>query len=134
MTALPPLLVVDAANVIGSVPDGWWRDRKGAAQRLRDALVPVASGQGSSKLPAALRGVEVEVVLVTEGAARGIASIEHVRVVEATGSGDDAIVDLVRDEGSGRTCLVATADRGLSSRVRALGAEVIGPRPLHPRG
>lgn len=38
-----PLLVVDAANVIGSVPDGWWRDRAGAAERLRDALVPVLS-------------------------------------------------------------------------------------------
>nr|MDT0666641.1 hypothetical protein [Micromonospora sp. DSM 115978] len=26
--------MVDAANVIGSRPDGWWRDRAGAAVRL----------------------------------------------------------------------------------------------------
>ncbi|MEV1288966.1 hypothetical protein [Micromonospora sp. NPDC049679] len=37
-----PLLVVDAANVVGSRPDGWWRDRAGATVRLRDALRPVA--------------------------------------------------------------------------------------------
>ena len=46
-----PLLIVDAANVVGSVPDGWWRDRAGAARRLRDALRPVA-GDG---LPCYLR-------------------------------------------------------------------------------
>jgi len=33
------ILVVDAANVIGSVPDGWWADRPGAARRLHDGLV-----------------------------------------------------------------------------------------------
>ena len=32
------LLVIDAANVVGSVPDGWWRDRRGATERLRDRL------------------------------------------------------------------------------------------------
>ena len=36
-----PLVVVDGANVVGSVPDGWWRDRAGAARRLRDALSTV---------------------------------------------------------------------------------------------
>ena len=30
--------LVDASNVIGSRPDGWWRDRQGAARRLIDAL------------------------------------------------------------------------------------------------
>jgi hypothetical protein len=32
------LVVIDAANVVGSVPDGWWRDPAGATERLRDAL------------------------------------------------------------------------------------------------
>ena len=40
---MEPLIVVDGANVVGSVPDGWWRDRRGAAERLRDALVPLAA-------------------------------------------------------------------------------------------
>jgi hypothetical protein len=119
------LLVVDAANVIGSRPDGWWRDRAGAAQRLRDALVPLAVA-GLSDLPGPL-----EVVLVVEGKARGVTSVDGVRVVAAPGSGDDAIVDLVAAAPLGRT-VVVTADRGLRGRVQALGAEVRGPRALSP--
>ncbi len=116
-----PLLVVDAANVVGSVPDGWWRDRAGATARLRDRLadLPVA---GLADLPG-----PVEVVLVVEGRARDIAATDGVRVVRAPGSGDDTIVALVRDEGTGRRCVVVTADRGLRARVTALGAEVRGP-------
>ncbi|MFC5911734.1 NTP pyrophosphohydrolase, partial [Streptacidiphilus monticola] len=51
-----PLLVVDAANVVGSVPDGWWRDRHGAAERLRDALGPVAAhGLAAADAPEQVR-------------------------------------------------------------------------------
>jgi hypothetical protein len=120
------LLVVDAANVMGSRPDGWWRDRAGAAARLRDALAPVADA-GLPDLPP-----PVEVVLVVEGAARDVPGTDHVRVVSASGSGDDQIVDLVRDEATGRRCVVVTADRELRARVSALGAEVRGPRWLRP--
>ena len=121
---MEPLLVIDAANVVGSVPDGWWRDREGAATRLRDALAPVAE-HGLPGVPA-----PVEVVLVVEGAARGISSIPGVRVVAASGSGDDAIVHEVRTDGGGRTCVVVTADRDLRERVVALGATVLGPRTV----
>jgi hypothetical protein len=49
--ALAPLtVIVDSANVVGSRPDGWWRDRAGAALRLRDELEPLA-GNGISMLP-----------------------------------------------------------------------------------
>ncbi|MCK7626442.1 NTP pyrophosphohydrolase [Streptomyces sp. RS10V-4] len=119
------LVIVDAANVVGSVPDGWWRDRRGAAERLRDGLVRYA-GAG---LPG-LAGPPLELVLVVEGAARGVASVEDVRVVAADGSGDDRIVALVAEEGAGRDCLVVTADRGLRERVQALGARVTGPRTV----
>ncbi|MGW4460632.1 hypothetical protein [Micromonospora sp. NPDC004704] len=121
-----PLLVVDAANVMGSRPDGWWRDRAGAAGRLRDALVPVAEA-GLPDLPG-----PVEVVLVVEGAARDIPGADPVRVVSAAGSGDDRIVEVVRSEAPGRHCVVVTADRELRARVQALGAEVRGPRWLRP--
>ncbi|MEU4221396.1 hypothetical protein [Actinoplanes sp. NPDC026623] len=116
-----PLLVVDAANVVGSNPDGWWRDRAGANARLRDALLPV-NAAGLPDLPG-----PVEVVLVVEGRARDIPAVDGVRLERATGSGDDAIVDLVAREGRGRRLVVVTADRGLRDRVTALGAEVRGP-------
>jgi hypothetical protein len=116
------LLVVDGANVVGSVPDGWWRDRPGAAARLRDRLAAVADWPD---VPA-----PVEVVLVVEGRARDIPPVEGVRVHRARGSGDDAIVDLVAAEGPGRQRVVVTADRELRSRVTGLGAEVRGPRWL----
>ncbi|RKT51686.1 NTP pyrophosphohydrolase [Saccharothrix australiensis] len=120
-----PLLVVDAANVIGSVPDGWWRDREGAAIRLRNSLVEV----GAQGLPGFAEG-PVEVVLVVEGKARHVQSVPGVRVVSATASGDDAIVAVVRAEGLDRNCAVITADRELRRRVTALGATVLGPRTV----
>ncbi|KOT63935.1 MULTISPECIES: NYN domain-containing protein [Streptomyces] len=121
------LVVVDAANVIGSVPDGWWRDRRAAAERLRDALAE----QAADGLPGlAPDGPPVRLVLVVEGAARGVASLPGVEVVEAPGSGDDRIVELVRDADRGPDTVVVTADRGLRARVTALGARVAGPRAV----
>ncbi|WP_327698253.1 NTP pyrophosphohydrolase [Streptomyces sp. NBC_00459] len=119
----PLLVIVDAANVVGSVPDGWWRDRRGAAERLRDRLVAYAE----SGLPG--RAGPVEIVLVVEGAARGIDSVPGVRVVPAPGSGDDRMVELVAEAGD-RERLVVTADRELRRRVAELGAEVAGPRTV----
>jgi len=116
-----PLLVVDAANVVGSKPDGWWRDRAGAAARLRDALVPI-NADGLPDLPG-----PVEVVLVVEGQARHTTAVPGVRVQGASGSGDDEIVAVVAREGGGRPVVVVTADRGLRERVTALGAQVRGP-------
>ncbi|MFC0527850.1 hypothetical protein [Phytohabitans kaempferiae] len=117
------LVVVDGANVVGSRPDGWWRDRAGAAARLRDALVPLAA-EGLPDLPPPL-----EVVLVLEGRARDVEGVDGVRVVAAPGSGDDTIVDVVAAARPRRT-VVVTADRGLRERVRGLGAEVVGPRAV----
>ncbi|MER6180445.1 MULTISPECIES: NTP pyrophosphohydrolase [unclassified Streptomyces] len=123
MNAEAPLLViVDAANVVGSVPDGWWRDRRGAAERLRDRLA--ADGVPGHEGP-------VELVLVVEGAARGVESVPGVRVDAAPGSGDDRMVELVA-EAAGRRVLVVTADRELRRRVMELGAEVAGPRTVRP--
>ncbi|MFF5496992.1 NTP pyrophosphohydrolase [Streptomyces aquilus] len=119
-TDAPLLVIVDAANVVGSVPDGWWRDRRGAAERLRDRLA--AEGVPGRDGP-------VEIVLVVEGAARGVESVAGVRVESAPGSGDDRMVELVAEAG-GRRVLVVTADRELRRRVGELGAEVAGPRSV----
>jgi hypothetical protein len=121
----PPLVIIDAANVVGSVPDGWWRDRAGATERLRDSLATLASDglPGAPEPP-------LEVVLVVEGRAGKVTGTDQVRVVAAPGSGDDAIVDLVRTEGADRPTVVITADRELRNRVSALGATVLGPRTV----
>ncbi len=130
-----PLVVVDGANVVGSVPDGWWRDRRGAATRLRDTLAGLADrGVSDAGVPEWAQRPPLEVVLVVEGAARGVASIDDVRVVDARGSGDDEIVEVVRRDGAGRRCLVVTADRGLRARVQDAGAETCGPQVLGYRG
>jgi hypothetical protein len=114
------LLVVDAANVVGSVPDGWWRDRAGAAIRLRDRLVPITTA-GLADLPGPL-----DVLLVVEGKAKDTPPIPGVRVERAPASGDDAIVAVVAANRD-RRVVVVTADRELRRRVTDLGAEVRGP-------
>jgi ADP-ribose pyrophosphatase YjhB (NUDIX family) len=130
------VLVVDAANVVGSRPDGWWRDRRGAAERLRDKLA--ALGRDG------VRGADFEVpgdtwswwprtVLVVEGQARGVVSADDVDVVQAETDGDSAIVRVVQETRASRPedhIVVVTADRELRSRVRAEGAAVLGPGVL----
>jgi hypothetical protein len=39
-------LMVDGMNVIGSRPDGWWRDRDGAVRRLLARLQELAASTG----------------------------------------------------------------------------------------
>ncbi|GAB3118649.1 hypothetical protein GCM10027160_31160 [Streptomyces calidiresistens] len=135
------LVIVDGANVVGSVPDGWWRDRHGAAERLRDALAERAAagsvlspGPGGRTAEPGAPGEAEEVVLVVEGAARRVEAVPGVRVEATDGSGDDLIVALVAGEAAGtaRPCTVVTADRALRDRVRALGADTTGPRTVRP--
>ena len=119
------VLLVDAANVVGARPDGWWRDRAGAATRL---LVRVATLPGRS-LPGPDGGVLVcdEVVAVVEGQARDVAAPGGVRVERATGSGDDTLAArAARLAADGTPLLVVTADRGLRARLPS-GTPVAGP-------
>ena len=137
--AASPVIVVDAANTVGSRPDGWWRDRAGAAERLRDELaqglaagLPDAVLAGWQQRPAddAVRRFPT-LIMVVEGAARDVTGRDAVRVVSAPASGDDTIVAVVTRQAAGpRTVIVVTADRELRRRVEAVGATVIGPRVL----
>jgi 8-oxo-dGTP diphosphatase len=130
----PLTVIVDGANVMGSRPDGWWRDRAGAALRLRDQLEGVArDGLPGDEQPAGLRMTWLpDIVLVVEGVARQAASAANaaseggrVRLVAAPGSGDDAIAELAAQT-SGRR-IVVTADRELRRRCQDAGASVAGP-------
>ncbi len=182
-------IVVDVANVMGSRPDGWWRDRAGAAARLHAEIVRLAASgraippdtgppaeavppgeavpQGEAGPPAEAvpqgeavtppETVTPGFVLVLEGAAKaapipaapipaapapaapapaapapaaepgGADPVQpgEVRVVRARGSGDDAIVAVVRELPGRR--VVVTADRELRDRSVAAGATVLRP-------
>jgi 8-oxo-dGTP diphosphatase len=174
----PVTIVVDVANVMGSRPDGWWRDRAGAAVRLHAELVGLAaSGRGvppgetdppdfvmvlegaakaaagrlSAASPAGSPPGKATPGAATTGAATpgaattgaatpgaatpgaatpgaatpGAARPGEVRVVLAPGSGDDAIVAVVRELPGRR--VVVTADRELRERCVAAGATILGP-------
>ncbi|UNX55678.1 NUDIX domain-containing protein [Georgenia sp. TF02-10] len=124
------VLVVDAANVVGSRPDGWWKDRAGATARLRDHLAGLATaGLAAEDLGLPGRRWYPEIVLVTEGAARTVQPAGGVQVRAADGAGDDAIVRAARAAAQdGTVVAVATADRELQGRVRAVGAHPVPPR------
>lgn len=134
-----PVIVVDAANVVGSVPDGWWRDRAGAAARLRDRLQRLAEhGLPADELDLPATHWFPEFVLVVEGKARAIGpasdrtqSTSTVRVIAARGEGDDAIVAEARAMiDRGNTVTVVTSDRELRERVEAAKASARGARWL----
>jgi 8-oxo-dGTP diphosphatase len=171
-------IVVDVANVMGSRPDGWWRDRVGAAIRLHAELVRLAASgravppgetdppdfvmvlEGAAKAAAARLSAASPANIAPEEAQptarplgeappaasppgeappaasppgeappaasppRGVRPGE-VRVVLAPGSGDDAIVTVVRELPGHR--VVVTADRELRERCVAAGATTLGP-------
>lgn len=112
------VLVVDGANVVGSRPDGWWRDRPGAAARLHGRLAVADTSYD-------------EIVLVLEGQAKaGVPRGRdgHLRTVHATRDGDASII---KEAGAGaekgHDVVVITADRALAQRVESLGCRTMSP-------
>ena len=112
------VLVVDGANVVGARPDGWWKDRAGAARRLHEQLLV-------ADVPQDL------VVLVLEGAAKGgvrAGRDAHVRTVHAPKDGDSTILAEARAATErGDRVTVVTADRALDARLAGVGASTVGP-------
>ena len=119
------MLVVDGMNVIGSRPDGWWRDRDGAVRRLL------------ARLQALVRTSGEPVLLVLDGRPPAdVPAGEHdgVEVRYATRRGrnaaDDRIVELVGARDDAHDLIVVTSDRELRRRVEDLGATVVGAGSL----
>jgi len=105
-------------NVIGSRPDGWWRDREGAIRRLVDELAKFAA--------------EREVTVVLDGREFELEPPDGVEVLFASRRGrnaaDDDIAELVRKDRAPSELKVVTSDAELSRRVGELGADVVGAR------
>jgi predicted RNA-binding protein with PIN domain len=116
------LWLVDGMNMIGSRPDGWWRDRPGARRRLVAELAPLA-----------VRGDRVEVVFDGReaGGEADAAAETGVRVVFAgggPGAADDVITATAHGPDGAPDTTVVTSDRGLVARLGDTPAVVMGVR------
>ena len=102
-------------NVIGSRPDGWWKDRGGAMATLVERLDQWASVQGDGvtvvfERPTTITSSTIEIAHAPRAAAN---------------SADDEIVRLVQADAHAHDIRVVTSDRTLADRVRRLGASVV---------
>jgi len=112
--------LVDAMNVIGSRPNGWWRDRRAAVRRLlsetrrlvavtREPVTLVVDGRPPPHLP--------------DGEEDGVRVVYAVRA--GANAADDRIVELVACDPAPAGVTVVTSDRALQARARGLGAQVV---------
>jgi predicted RNA-binding protein with PIN domain len=109
--------IVDGMNLIGSKPDGWWRDRAGAQRRLVSDLAQIVRLDGD------------EVAVVFDGKARPPAVVTGVSVTYAPGgpnAADRAIAAMVRALSDPVATTVVTSDGDLVREVRSAGAGVLG--------
>jgi predicted RNA-binding protein with PIN domain len=108
--------LVDGMNVIGTRPDGWWRDRDEAMRRLVDALERWAAAEGA------------DVTVVFERQARPPLRSTVIEVAHAPkpkrDAGDDEIVRRLLAEPRPQDARVVTSDRWLADRARDIGAAV----------
>jgi predicted RNA-binding protein with PIN domain len=116
-----PLVVVDGNNVMGSRPDGWWKDRAGAARRLVEQLGAWAASGGRDVL-VIFDGPEPEQLTVPDGV-----EVRFARRGGRDAADDDIAAFVAGHDGPVR---VVTSDRELVRRVREHGAEVVGAREL----
>lgn len=135
LLAVRPTIIVDVANVVGSVPDGWWRDRAGAADRLLAQVAALAErGMDAAGLDLPEDTWFPRIVAVVEGQARDVAAPVGIDVHRAPAAGDDAIVEAATAAvAAGERVSVVTSDRELRARVEAAGARAVSTSWLRDR-
>jgi predicted RNA-binding protein with PIN domain len=112
-------LIVDGMNVIGSRPDGWWRDRRGAMRALVESLAAYVAETGD----------DVTVVFdarpfdLVETLPAGL-RVEFAPA-PARDAADDEIVRLLERDAEPQTVRVVTSDAELAARAAARGAGVL---------
>ncbi len=108
--------VVDGMNVIGTRPDGWWRDRDAAMAKLVDQLERFSAASGD------------DVTVVFERAPRPPLRSTVIQIAHAPKPRADAadyeILKLVRAHPSPATLHVVTSDNWLADAARDAGAVV----------
>ena len=109
--------IVDAMNVIGTRPDGWWKDLDGAMGRLATELEGFATAE------------RADVTVVFDKEPLDLPPVEHITVATASkrgrNAGDHEIVALVSGDEDPASIQVVTSDRELRDRVTSLGATVV---------
>jgi predicted RNA-binding protein with PIN domain len=108
--------IVDGMNVIGSRPDGWWKDRGRAMVALVESLDRWASTQDG------------DVTVVFERPPRTAIGSSEIEVAyapkAAANSADDEIVRMIHADARPHDIRVVTSDKDLINRVASLGASV----------
>ena len=109
--------IVDAMNVIGSRPDGWWNDPDKAMRDFARVLDDHADRTGKN------------ITVVFDKDPSRLPKTSHVEVVIARRRGRNAadyeIERLVDGEEDPQHLRVVTSDRDLADKVRVAGAKVV---------
>jgi predicted RNA-binding protein with PIN domain len=115
--------MIDAMNVIGARPTGWWRDRPAAVRRLVETARRFAAATGD---PVTLVIDGRPLPDLPEGMHDGVGVLYARR--PGANAADDRIVELLESGHAPAPVHVVTSDRALRARIEALGAEVHGAR------
>lgn len=109
--------IVDGMNVIGSRPDGWWRNRDAAMR----AFVRVVDDHA--------RAAGKDITVVFDSDPGPLPARTHIEVVIARQRGPNAadheIERLVAVEEDPARVRVVTSDRALIAKVTGLGGQVV---------